>query len=470
MYTLISNNKRISIAEKGNRKGNYFRSSFKSTFCKQLSKSISRDFVKIGQAVFAADRAFPRSTNLGGRTRMIKVIIPVENPEAWASCSKELEGVIRFVSRDWWEFEFKKSKPPPSSGTPVIPFPPDRNCVALFSDGLDSFSGAVRLFRQKNKPVFVLHSQSRWSFKKATGRIDAIKKQLAVNSEHDLAGFSYFISDKDAEGKRNGFAENSRRTRPFFYLCLASAIAFEKDIPLICLNENSTLAINLPFNKSMMGVRSISRHAHPKTLFLFENLLKKIWPGDKTSPKIINLFAEQTKAGEVAVAKKAGISDLLISETVSCENSARPLATFISLKKKEGEKVSGIKECGVCSPCIIKKYSLYFNRIKVPPRHFAFKQELLMGANKRRLKEMLGKYSLWRLNYEMQEIIYEFCRKIVQMKPREFVMEYIYELSLLNNSYKNTDDVGKHVHSLYKKFSKEYISYWNRSQQKARRK
>src|SRR5438105_3677790 len=117
-----------------------FTSDVWSSVGRQLTKPVARDMLRIGEAAFLADRAFLRGGRLGQQTRVMTVVVPVEDRDRWQSVAVDIARLAQFVSQDRWSFEFTAIKRKPrvrSDGVNLetVRFP---TSVNLFSDGLDS--------------------------------------------------------------------------------------------------------------------------------------------------------------------------------------------------------------------------------------------------------------------------------------------------------------------------------------------
>ena len=470
MIVLQCNKKKLKIVEKKpDSKGNYFTQGFRSTVGAgdALYNSFARDLFAIGRSFLLADRAFRRGVKPGMQTRSITVTIPVENISFWTGISREITELVHFVSRDWWELRFvtEKKKYPQKKDWVDNPY----DCISLFSDGLDSLGGATALIRDGRRPVFAFHEQRRWNMTNARERIAVVQSLPEMDTKGAAtACFQFQVSDMDEAGNRNLFQENSRRSRPFFYLCLAGATALEYRIPEIYLNENGTLALNLPLNAGKVGAPFITRHAHPWSLRLFEGIFQSVWDkciGDDRKVAVQNPLWEKTKADIVSYLLKSGIGKDEILKTVSCENAARPLATIKNRLRgsRKAADIRNIRECGMCTPCLIKRYSIGANKISLDGGHFAFDDRELLANSKKMLEKILEKYPLIRRNMLLPEEWASFCQKMNALSPSQFVSEYLYELSALVDTegrQLNADWVLS-LHQNLKRFATQYLKYWS---------
>ncbi len=466
MFILNSNNKTYKIVERNrNTKGNYYTQSIRSFNNNTFTNSIARDLIKIGQGILLGDRAYRRGIKPGTQTRDIKIQLKLENIELWSPTKELLEEMANFSSRDRWLLEFVPKKHELQTSF----FSNENNnydCISLFSDGLDSLGGAVRLYKDGKNPIFVLHEQPRWNFNMAKERLNKITSSLKISYNPAVVSFQFQISDRDENGKRNMFPENSRRTRPFFYLCLALATAVEYNIHKIYLNENGPLAVNLPINKGKVGGPYISRHAHPNLLELFEETIKYIWTKASINnfvPFVRNRLFEYNKSEIVNFLKKFNVNDNLILDTVSCENAARPLATIKRKFKNNNSKrnLKSIKECGLCAPCLIKRFALESNKIYAINDHFAFDYlSLRLEENKSQLTKIIEEYPFVDSRMNLAHELNLFCIKISSLSPYDFINEYFYEISsILSRDKSKNDQYIKHVYNILRLFSTQYISY-----------
>lgn len=436
------------IGPKTSRGGNY-ESDVHFSFRKEtLTNPVARDLLRVGHAAFLADRAFRRGTVLGQRTRRLRVVVPVEEPDRWSDVSHLVERLADFASQDCWKFEFtplkrvRKQKPGP-------PFPAAADAsINLFSNGLDSLCGAAAALKRKEPAIFVSHSPPGIQY--VRDKIASLGEALGYRDVRPmLVNFRFQTSDRDRSGRRNLFPERSRRTRPMLFLSMAGAVAFELGVPRIHINENGVLAINLPFEFHLHGFNA-SRHAHPETLRRFESLLRAIWPFN-SQPAVINPFSQLTKGEEI---KFLGRAKELAERTISCEYAGQQRAMLIHWLKQKGGRYKAVRECGLCMPCLIRRSAMESAEMFEPAGHYVF--------NVRRALKRPKIYATAPLFGVVQgnvKTLREFSNKILKMKKSEFALAYLSDLSLVPASTEEIAESTGAAFRLYKRFARECIAF-----------
>ena len=417
------------------------------------TNSLSRDFLRIGEGIFLCDRAFRRGEGLGGKTRELELDIPVENKPQWEKIKELLEMWAKFVSHDYWKINFSNYKYTAIEKPQGIQNKLKKPIVCLFSDGLDSLCGAAYALRNDENPVFVSHIPP--GLETAIRRVNELKRSLdKQNIETHFANFFFTASDRDpVTGRRKLFPERSRRTRPVLYLSMAGAVALELDIKTIRLNENGYMAANLPITVDRTG-SDISRHAHPETLKLFENIMNTLGVSSSTF-KVENPFWGMTKAREIKYLE--GAFDL-IRETVSCEYGRQQVARIKGkLNKGEGD----LKECGLCIPCLVRRIALYNGGVEEPDDHYAYSIEEAFKAIRNGGKNQGPLFDILRDNVEFLKL---FSEQIQKMSLEDFVLKYIYELSLLDRDPDKIPQTSIHTFEICKCFAEESLRFLNSNQ------
>src|SRR5947209_13023422 len=97
----------LKLREKDHRGGNYVSRVRLLPGGTELTSPVARDLLRIGEAVFLADRSFRRNLSLGNRTRRLTVVLSVEEPGRWEAVKEHLSKFAEFASQDIWRFEFK---------------------------------------------------------------------------------------------------------------------------------------------------------------------------------------------------------------------------------------------------------------------------------------------------------------------------------------------------------------------------
>jgi len=438
----------LRIRPKNQTGGNYESNLYFSFGSQSLTRPVARDLLRVGQAAFLADRAFRRGTVLGRRTRRLTVVLSVEEPERWSNVSSLVGRLAEFASQDYWQFEFKTLKRARRPQPRPSLIGSENASINLFSNGLDSLCGAAAALRRKEIPIFVSHSPP--GIQHVRCSITALAEALGyVNLKPQFVNIRFRASDRGRLGRRNMFPERSRRTRPMLFLSMAGAVALELGVSRIHINENGVLAINLPFEPHLQGSNA-SRHAHPETLRRFASLLKALWPFN-SQPLVQNPFSQLTKAEEIRHLRQA--KDLA-ERTISCEYAGQQMAMLRNWLKRTRGRYKVARECGLCMPCLIRRCSMESAGLLESAGHYVFDARRTL-KKRRAYKDA----PLFRVVRENVTTLYEFSRKIDQMKRSEFALTYLSDLSLVPAAQEEIRDSTRSTYRLYQRFAREVIDF-----------
>jgi 7-cyano-7-deazaguanine synthase in queuosine biosynthesis len=424
-----------------------YSSTVNMSFGERLTKVEARDLLRVGQAAFIADRAFRRSMRTGQWTRRIGVMLPVEEPATWKRLAGRVAALASFVTHDKWEFDFVQERRTRRDHRVRRSRVPDIT-VNLFSGGLDSLCGAAHSVEHDRQAVFVSHSPP------SAGKARAVIADVArgLKAEHhraEFANFRFTLSQVDAYGNRSLFPERTRRTRPLLFLSMAGSTALELGASTIRMYENGVLAINLPFGKGFHGPR-ISRHAHPETLRLFEDLLRAL-VRSSDGPSVVNPFFTKTKGEEALILRGAA---RLADTTISCENAGQQVARLKHWLRIHGRPHAKVRACGLCFPCLIRRAALHRADIVDRSWHYGFDVRDVIARPRR--NRLFPGFERLRNNVNDLET---FCRRLQELAPANFVMDYFSELSLLSRDPGSAATTAQQTFELYQRFAAEVLGY-----------
>lgn len=273
------------------------------------------DFLSIALAVFAADRFVLRADAEDSWTRVIHLDIALSDPSPWHPLVEKMAAAFRFLTGDIWSVRLRSGgqAPPGMQGRFT-----DRDCVCLFSGGLDSLLGTIALQQQGRAPLLV----SQGSPKEISPQ-----KYLA----HALGFADHRFEGRVSERWRPPY-EPSTRARSILFFAYGLVAASSLGVNEVIVPENALIAINPPFTRRRTGSLS-TRTTHPH--FLTE--LSSIWTAAGINVRLRNPFDATTK-GEMLAA--AGLPNLqqLASASYSCG---------------KGKRLN--KQCGRCVPCLIRR-------------------------------------------------------------------------------------------------------------------
>lgn len=309
------------------------------------------DFFSIAMAVTAADSFAPRELSPNAWARQLVLTIPLFNPDIWRPCERDLEKCLGFLTGDEWSLTFTVggiAPPAPKASRKVTLFKKalrGKNCVSLFSGGLDSTVGAIDLLKGTLNgltPLLVSHAY----------KGDATKQR---EIENGLNGLNFARLKFNADPhlcKSAGFQpEISMRGRSFNFIAMAtvglavlnrlnavSGVQSSK----IFVPENGYISLNPPLTRRRIGSLS-TRTTHPHFLSTLEAILSKVG----LNVQLINPYQFKTKGEMLAECADLKLLEWSIPHTVSCSNWHRKSI-----------------QCGRCVPCLIRRASISFAGIK----------------------------------------------------------------------------------------------------------
>jgi 7-cyano-7-deazaguanine synthase in queuosine biosynthesis len=143
-------------------------------------QSMVKDLLEVGVAVFLSDLYTQRQKGLG---RKIGLLMPLRNDGAWEGVKDELERTVSFLGRDDFKIYLEKH------GERAQKFKEhsqqsDKDCVCLFSGGLDSTAGAVWALENGLKPLFISHYSN---YKLGTIQKSIIRRLYEIYDRHMLS-------------------------------------------------------------------------------------------------------------------------------------------------------------------------------------------------------------------------------------------------------------------------------------------
>lgn len=223
----------------------------------------------------------------------------------------------------------------------------DCDCVCLFSGGLDSFCGAIRLLEEGGSPCLVGHNE----YPKLAKRQNLFVRTFQdLYPEQSVKFISFTANSRAPISEKEGIlkgSENTSRGRSLLFLCAALSVAgiLGENVP-VYIPENGFIGLNIPLTGGRKGTCS-TRTTHPYFLRQFNGILEQV--GIKNT--ITNFFAYNTKREIVGQVKDTDAFKSCYADTISCSHPC--LARY----NKKGSKEYPVN-CGYCYPCLIRKSSL----------------------------------------------------------------------------------------------------------------
>lgn len=310
---------------------------------------VYEDLFVIAIAVFAADKRVSRRQFIDCWTRQIDISIPVIEIEQWVSTIDQWNEMLNFLTGDCWNFSFRKSEIQYSLRTRSSSVTLDIGAcdvVSLFSGGLDSFCGAIRLLEEGHSPCLLGHNEYPKLRLKQESLAAMFRRKYSTQTAHFLSFTANTRAPINNIGKLAG-TENTSRGRSLIFLCAALTVAgiMGKDTPVF-IPENGFIGLNIPLTDSRKGSCS-TRATHPHFLRCFSEILLSV--GIRNP--INNFFAYDTKREIVNSVKDTAAFIDGYATTISCSHPC------VSRYNRTGSREYPIN-CGYCYPCLIRKSSL----------------------------------------------------------------------------------------------------------------
>jgi 7-cyano-7-deazaguanine synthase in queuosine biosynthesis len=313
--------------------------------------SLLGDWLRVAHAAYLADRFALRHlpnarTNPHNRSRIIELKIPVRHPEIWGQegVRIQVESLLTYLTEDVWHFTFEPAGPyvnhvETQGYLPSLdPLEDGGGAVALFSGGMDSLLGAIRILDGFRQDHLILVSGATHGRMLSQQQLQI--ETLRSSSRAHVAHVPLFHGIR--RSGNHPTEESSQRTRGFLYLTLGAITALMKRDPVLYVFENGIGAINLPCDATQLGTAN-TRAVHPVTLRLMEKLVSAL---TEMTLRIENPYLFSTKAQmceHSAVRKLAA----LFSDSFSCDHF--PL------------RIKDKPQCGFCTSCLLRRQALEFS-------------------------------------------------------------------------------------------------------------
>ncbi|MFI1224188.1 MULTISPECIES: 7-cyano-7-deazaguanine synthase [unclassified Streptomyces] len=300
------------------------------------------DLHRVGRAVFAADKHTRRDTSFDRWTRHMRLSVPVAAYERWQSVRPLLTSLLRTMTADRWDVEFREANL--ATNVPFTFDPGSRaGEVVLFSGGLDSLSWAAQRASFRTSEELLLVSFGEQNFGHLQDSVyDGICRRRARPVRRITLSQNVRIQNKD-QGDPD--PERTTRSRGFLYATTAVRAAAAEGAPSAHIPENGQLSINPPLTPARAAACS-TRSVHPWTLHLLNQLIAAVANGPVVQLK--NPLAHLTKRQVCHSALDAGLTPADLAATLSC-----------GTPPKHRPHGSGLANCGHCYPCLVRRAGLF---------------------------------------------------------------------------------------------------------------
>ena len=318
---------------------------------RQCIEPLYEDLFVIALSIYGIDKRVSRNMFHDCWTRDVAISIPVLQYEKWHGTEDAWNNMLSFLTGDRWNLVFRPTTAVCSRHNRKSRIKIDLshcNCVSLFSGGLDSFCGAIKLLERGMSPCLVGHNE----YPKLRAKQEwfaASFREYYPSQDSQFLGFTagsyapYSFRTKEALSG----TENTSRGRSLLFLSFALTIAgiLGEDTP-VYIPENGFIGINVALTNSRMGSCS-TRTTHPYFISSFKNILLRV--GIKNP--IENFFAYNSKREIVSMVKDRPAFTKGFMDTISCSHPCQ------ARYNKTGSRTYPIN-CGYCYPCLIRKGSL----------------------------------------------------------------------------------------------------------------
>ncbi|MPM25512.1 hypothetical protein SDC9_72007 [bioreactor metagenome] len=307
-----------------NEKNGYFGLGYPTEIARKgISPSVETwDFATFALSIAAIDKLMPRGGSADGWTRVLDVEIHLCNPTIWFDQVPKLEGLLRFLTGDFWHLSFKAGGAQPPKPNHVVHYVAD--CISLLSGGIDSLIGGIDLTRENRIPIFVSH--------KVNG---SVRAQFEYASKLNARGRFFQWS---FEAKLDGYRENSTRGRSMVFFAFAAiaadAIMANRLEPVdIYIPENGFISLNIALSPARLGSYS-TKTTHP----IYMQGMQELW-NHLGLPFVLHFpYRFKTKGEMMQECLDKILLVELLGSSVSC-----------------GKFIRNHKHCGVCIPCLVRR-------------------------------------------------------------------------------------------------------------------
>jgi hypothetical protein len=293
------------------------------------------DFLSFALAVFATDRFLLRSSGPDGWTRQISLEVDLADPEPWNALAERVAATLRFLTGDTWRIKFRGGGSRPPTWHPKFS---DRDCVCLFSGGLDSFIGAADLIEAGRTPLLVSQASP-----KEGPTQEYLARQLGLDQNR--------FEGKSIERHAPPY-EPSSRSRSILFLgygvVAASALQRSGEPIELFLPENGLISINPPFSRRRLGSLS-TRTTHPYFIGELQGLVSALG----LNVQFVNPYRGKTK-GEMIGGCKSQTVRKVAHSTYSCG---------------KGKRLN--QHCGRCVPCLIRRAAFSHAKLHDKTKYWA---------------------------------------------------------------------------------------------------
>lgn len=272
--------------------------------------------------------------------REIRIKVPVSEPLLWNNSKQIIVEALDFLTGDEWNIEFYELSEKYFLNDELdLEDTIQVENICLLSGGLDSLVGAIDLIQEKDNILFVSH------FDGAGANLNDQKDIFDIfqsNTSKNINLSQFHVYDGEAFYDTH---DGNLRARSLLFLGFALFHASNFNVNRIYLPENGLISINIPLNESRTSSNS-TRTTHPYFIKKLQDFLISI----DINVEIVNPYQLKTKGEMLSECQNKVLLNSLINKTISCSHSKR---------KEPWTRRTGIRNCGYCIPCLIRRSSIY---------------------------------------------------------------------------------------------------------------
>ena len=239
------------------------------------------------------------------------------------------------MTDDHWELSFDGAPAPPVQSLLPHTTLEGADEIALFSGGLDSVAGLYARSLTGGRSFVAVSA--------CGNEVRARAQASALQGLRDVgvaATCLKLVHQLRATHRGRSRMESSQRSRGLLFLAMGAVTAsrFAKD--KFSVYETGIGCLNLPMCRAQVGSQG-TRAMHPRTLALFEDLLRLVIDRPVRAIAPFSLLTKGELCGLAGTALPA-----LASVTMSCDEG-------------EGHKPNAMQHCGACTSCLFRRIAIF---------------------------------------------------------------------------------------------------------------
>jgi len=276
--------------------------------------------------------------------REIIINMPVSDLTSWNAARANLENMLRFLTGDRWQVQFRErpGKFKQIFDNTLFPAKSPYKNLNLFSGGLDSLIGAIDNMESGETPLFISHAGDASVSGPQKKVFDQLVKSYQSMSKIERVRLPSGVFPKKLFGAITPEASTRGRSFLFFALGCFVGTAFKHPFTL-CVPENGLIALNIPLDANRLGASS-TRTTHPYYMHRWNELLSNL----KIEGTVQNPYWNKTKGEMIEECINQSVLGALIKDSVSCAHPSW-VRRWKAVKKSH---------CGTCVPCLIRRSAI----------------------------------------------------------------------------------------------------------------